>query len=193
MSDLQRTPIVDKNGKQTTVYKKPDATSNSRNVPTPQPVSNGNSVTNSSQYPLGLSGDDVDVAMRSLLENLVFTALHTEEDEDGSEGDTVELDSLGYSSDDFTQEAETFAENKMLGFISANSDLVAEALSRDGYDIDSFANDFGYTINGHGTGFWDRETLREGGLGDKLSESARASGGLETYLGDDKKLHLSNS
>lgn len=47
--------------------------------------------------------------------------------------------------------------------------LLAEAVER-GRRLDHLGHDFWLTRNGHGTGFWDRSELEEGGLGERLSE-----------------------
>lgn len=54
------------------------------------------------------------------------------------------------------------------------------------YDAKRAGNDYWYTRNGHGTGFWDRGL---GKLGDKLAAAARYS---ERYLcvGDDGRVHV---
>lgn len=41
----------------------------------------------------------------------------------------------------------------------------------DGYNMRRAGNDFWYTRNGHGTGFWDRDEI--GDFGDKLADAAR--------------------
>ena len=48
-------------------------------------------------------------------------------------------------------------------------------------------HDFWLTRNGHGAGFWDRDL---GDLGNRLSDAARASGGSDLYIGDDRKLYV---
>jgi hypothetical protein len=76
-------------------------------------------------------------------------------------------------------------------FQTANADLLAEAYARDGYGgaewsaEEQAGHDFWLTRNGHGAGFWDREALKEDGLGDKLSEAARTCGESNLYTGDD--------
>jgi hypothetical protein len=49
-----------------------------------------------------------------------------------------------------------------------------------GYDREQAGRDFWFTRCGHGVGFWDRDQLEEGGLGDKLSDIAREFG--ETWV-----------
>lgn len=55
------------------------------------------------------------------------------------------------------------------------------------YDAQRAGNDFWYTRNGHGTGFWDR------GLddaGDKLADICRATRNQDAYMGDDGQIHV---
>lgn len=54
-------------------------------------------------------------------------------------------------------------------FQAAAASLLAQAYDRDGYDEEAAGRDFWFTRNGHGVGFWEREPLREDGLGDALS------------------------
>jgi len=43
-----------------------------------------------------------------------------------------------------------------------------------------------YGMAGHGVGFWDRDELREGGLGERLHAACKFVGaGIGVYLGDD--------
>ena len=57
-----------------------------------------------------------------------------------------------------------------------------------GYDL--AGHDFALTRNGHGTGFWDRPELKEGGLGDRLTKASKAAGEIHPYLGDDNLIYL---
>lgn len=64
--------------------------------------------------------------------------------------------------------------------------LLAEAYATDNYDEQRAGNDFWYTRNGHGTGFWDRGL---GEVGDRLAKRARKFGDVYVYWGDDSKVH----
>lgn len=57
-----------------------------------------------------------------------------------------------------------------------NAALLSEAYAREGYTAERAGHDFWLTRTGHGAGFWDREELRTDGLGDRLSDAARAAG-----------------
>lgn len=59
-------------------------------------------------------------------------------------------------------------------------DLLDFAVGRDGYSEERAGNDFWFTRQGHGVGFWDRNELKADDLGDKLSEAARGFG--EAYV-----------
>jgi hypothetical protein len=54
------------------------------------------------------------------------------------------------------------------------------------YDESRAGNDYWYTRNGHGTGFWDRGL---GDIGEALAKAARYSE-RSLYRGDDGKLYL---
>jgi hypothetical protein len=50
--------------------------------------------------------------------------------------------------------------------------------------------DYWYTRNGHGVGFWEDNRWPEAqGIG--LDAAAKAAGGMDAYLGDDGKVHVS--
>lgn len=76
-------------------------------------------------------------------------------------------------------------------FTEANADLLAQAYARDGYGNEQWSaqaqagHDFWLTRNGAGAGFWDRDALRDGGLGDTLSGQARNYGSYELYTDGD--------
>lgn len=67
--------------------------------------------------------------------------------------------------------------------------LLVEAYKRtvDGiaYDAQRAGNDFWYTRNGHGVGFWDRSGLDRDGLGNKLTEIAQKFGEYSLFTADD--------
>lgn len=56
------------------------------------------------------------------------------------------------------------------------------------YDNRRAGNDFWFTRNRHGVGFWDRGL---GAVGDELTEAAHAFGECDLYEGDDGRLYLS--
>lgn len=71
-------------------------------------------------------------------------------------------------------------------FQTQHAALLAQAYTRDGYGGESQAgHDFWLTRNRHGAGFWDRDALDAGGLGDRLSDAAREFGEFNLYTGDD--------
>lgn len=74
---------------------------------------------------------------------------------------------------------------------AVNADRLAEAYERVGYDATRAGHDFWYTRNGHGVGFWCRDELEAGGLGERLSDGAKAAGQVDAYEGDDGLLYLS--
>lgn len=77
-------------------------------------------------------------------------------------------------------------------FQSENVQLLTRAYGVQGrherspYDAQRAGNDYWYTRNGHGTGFWDRGL---GELGDQLAAAARYSS-VDLVRGDDGKVHL---
>lgn len=79
-------------------------------------------------------------------------------------------------------------------FQKENADLLAQAYELDGadtrtgqYDAERAGNDYWYTRNGHGTGFWDRNL---GQVGEQLANAARKSRSIGLYRGDDGLIYL---
>lgn len=74
-------------------------------------------------------------------------------------------------------------------FQAANRADLGEALDNgriNGYDESRAGNDYWYTRNGHGTGFWDRGL---GDAGDKLAAACRYRE-VHIYFGDDNLIHI---
>lgn len=71
-------------------------------------------------------------------------------------------------------------------FQTTHAALLAEACGHDGYDMERAGNDYWYTRNGHGVGFWDRGL---GAVGDKLSDVSRYHE-VDLYRGDDGLIYL---
>ena len=190
MSNTIPTPIVDKNGKNTTVHKKVDDSSAGvarvAGIVSSETPANVNPATGQS-YPAGLTHGDVESITNWFLITAVFTATHTE-DED--EGEPEPIDGLGYDYNDFNEASQEKAFNLVVKFATDNEDIVKEALARPGYDADDFGGDLNYTINGHGTGFWDREPLKEGGLGEKLTAASTNLPDINVYVGSNGELDL---
>jgi hypothetical protein len=61
----------------------------------------------------------------------------------------------------------------------------AELLARAG-DDEQNGHDFWLTRNGHGAGFWGRDS---GAVGDKLSDACKPYGSVDLYVGDDGKIY----
>ena len=69
----------------------------------------------------------------------------------------------------------------------ANQDKLTAAYETGRYDARRAGNDYWYTRNGHGVGFWDREL---GDIGDELSNACRYSE-RNLYRDDDGLLYCS--
>lgn len=92
--------------------------------------------------------------------------------------------------DDLSDEAWASIEadcNDFREFREADLDEACDNGRINGYDIQRAGNDFWYTRNGHGTGFWDRDL---GDVGDKLARAAKVYGSSNLYKGDDGKLYV---
>lgn len=62
-------------------------------------------------------------------------------------------------------------------------DLLAAAYARD-YETEQAGRDFWFTRNRHGVGFWDRQELESGNLGNMLSHIAKGFGEVNCYWHD---------
>ncbi len=68
------------------------------------------------------------------------------------------------------------------------------AYDRDGYSATRAGHDFWLTRNGHGAGFWDRDELKEDGVGADLTDLCgwrTAFPNLDAYWADAGGVHLS--
>jgi hypothetical protein len=66
----------------------------------------------------------------------------------------------------------------------------AQTLARCSGDMSQAGHDFWLTRNGHGTGFWDRDdAVWDKAAREELSRSARSSGNVDLYVGDDGRIH----
>lgn len=120
-------------------------------------------------------------------EGYLVCALWAENDEsDESGGNPLDQN---YSIHDFAPEALKEAQGVCQNFQHDAAALLEEAYQR-GYTPERAGHDFWLTRNGHGAGFWDRDELRKGGLGVKLSEIAHKYGDGNVYVGDDDKLYF---
>ena len=110
---------------------------------------------------------------------------HDESDESG--GDPIDAH---YDLADWSDSAKRGAIKDCRAFQEKAADLLAEAAER-GFDDSSAGHDFWLTRNGHGAGFWDRNVLAEGDLGDRLAAVADEFKEIDLYVGDDGELYLS--
>jgi hypothetical protein len=101
---------------------------------------------------------------RGYLEAAFFTGVSAS----GLDGESLEIDGLGLGNLD----AESFdaMAAQAVRFWIANADALAQATESGDYDMDRAGNDFWYTRNGHGVGFWDRDL---GDAGDALTSAAQ--------------------
>jgi hypothetical protein len=112
---------------------------------------------------------------------------------DSGQEEVVNLDQY-----DASEEAEAKCQADCEAFYQVHEADIDEAAQRydlsrgDGADTgyDFAGHDFALTRNGHGTGFWDRPELKEGGLGDRLTKASKAPGEIHPYLGDDNLIYL---
>lgn len=70
-------------------------------------------------------------------------------------------------------------------FWSDNESLLTQASALDDYDESRAGNDFWFTRQGHGVGYWDRKELSVDDLGERLADAARKFGEayVETWRG----------
>ena len=85
--------------------------------------------------------------------------------------------------------------------LSKNSRLVAERdvkkfinmVGDEVYDLDPVrvGHNIWYTRNGHGVGFWDTMEF-EKEIGEKMTKACKDLGEVDSYVGDDGQIYLSN-
>lgn len=107
--------------------------------------------------------------------------------EEGGEADGKEIGDAGFA--DLAPEALADIVNDCLIFQQTNASLLEEAYARNGYSAERAGHDFWLTRNGHGAGYWDRDCLENGDLGDALTSMASMEGEVNVYLGDDGKVY----
>ena len=73
-------------------------------------------------------------------------------------------------------------------FQTRNAFLLDAATNNDHYDMNRAGNDFWYTRNHHGCGYWDRGLDK---TGEMLTHIAHAYGECDLYMGDDEMLYVS--
>ena len=147
----------------------------------------------------GIAFDDLDAFARGYIEAMFFTessAWSKAEIQDDPEG-WAEAEREGVSDGTIPSDS-TFGDiapdslarimQDCTRFQDTASNLLREAYSRD-YDAAQAGRDFWFTRNGHGVGFWDRQALDAGSLGDNLSALCRHQ---EQYvcIGDDGMIHV---
>jgi hypothetical protein len=119
---------------------------------------------------------------------------------DGSDPSGGEPLDRNYDIEDISDEGMQQIRKDCADFQKKAAPLLQEAYQRPGYDRPGewsgqamAGHDFWLTRCGHGVGFWDREALKEGGLGDRLSEVARSFGESDLYIGDDHMVHVASA
>lgn len=86
-------------------------------------------------------------------------------------------------------ESYEFSVQAMFGALEDCEQFIVKAGSLlDGLDMEQAADDFWYTRNGHGTGFWDREDIPEDKR-ESLTELAKSFGESYLYL-ENKVIYL---
>lgn len=107
---------------------------------------------------------------------------------DASPDSEEELRDLGYS--DLAHKALQTVVNECQNFEANAAPLLTLAYSRDGYSEERAGHDFWLTRNHHGAGFWDRDEIDAGDLGDKLTKIAHSFGDAYLMVGDDGKAYV---
>jgi hypothetical protein len=148
--------------------------------------------THTSLDDLGIDSEEVGHMVDEAIVTLLWQSSEVEEledDYDWSDGSSASFDPP--TVDTFDAVSREYLHTEMVDFIRKNQDLVGAALKADGYDasdgtgrLGQFAHDYVLTRNGHGTGFWDRPSLMNGGLGAQLSDAIREYPDMEVEIGD---------
>lgn len=118
-----------------------------------------------------LTAGELDLAADHAEQALLWSSV----DDDG-----VPFDQLGY---DPAPQVREYLRTELSDFCVKHADLVREARERSNFSDSSFEEQFGHdyvlTAMRHGAGFWDRESLKQGGLGVRLTEAVQQHSRLE--------------
>lgn len=117
---------------------------------------------------------------QGFLDAACFTGVVTADD------DGCVIDEVQPSLDQFYPEALAGLIGEAIRFAKANAELLTEACQHDGYDMVRAGSDLWFSMNGHGTGFWDRDL---GDVGDKLHELCRNQS-IDLFADDDGRINL---
>ncbi len=125
--------------------------------------------------------------MNAFLEAYIEAALWSSTDESRPDGGDP-LDA-NYGIGDLAPDTSARMAADCAVFEQDHAALLERAYARPGYGSARAGHDFWLTRNRHGAGFWDRDELKEAGLGDALTKAAHAAGECDLYVGDDGKVH----
>jgi hypothetical protein len=119
------------------------------------------------------------------VDHALLCLLWSENDEDGTPLDSLDLEVSDSLRSRVTADWECFRENaERLGFDAEEHCAQMLHPDCDGSAWNAAAHDFILTRNGHGTGFWDSGRWAEP-WGDKLTKLCKIYGELHAYAGDD--------
>ena len=129
---------------------------------------------------------DVEIVAAAYLEAALWSTHNERQDDDFDNESEHLLDSRYEPSEEMRRHFRAECER----FVEMAANLLAEAESKHGYDLDRAGYDFWMTQSGSGVSFSDRDL---GEVGDKLSEMVRELFSHDDiYVGDDDLIHSSN-
>lgn len=117
-----------------------------------------------------------DFTLDTFVTHYIIALFWSETDDDDQPLDEVS------STDDLDSDSYMEIRQDCEKFVTENRALLEQLP----YDFDRAGHDFALTRNGHGTGFWDRDT---GEIGDILTEKCDEYGHCNLYIGDDGKVY----
>lgn len=97
-----------------------------------------------------------------------------------------------YGPEDLEESARVKMESDCASFYNDPANREGLDTWREAFGTDEQAgHDFWLTRNRHGAGFWDHfyGDTEDTKAGDRLSDAAKAYGGVDLYVGDDGKIH----
>lgn len=120
--------------------------------------------------------------LTEVVEGYMACAIWAENDEEAGIHD-------GLSLQDFTPAARRHAEQECRDFCESAKHFLERAKER-GFTPAQIGHDLWLTRRGHGAGFWDRDELKEGNLGQQISALCENADCVTLELGDDGRLHF---
>jgi hypothetical protein len=127
----------------------------------------------------------LDAFTQGYIEAMFFTNTGTADDEDEGLHNATFAELAPETLKDIERDCQQFQASNTYRAAVAARDGIAGDMGLVTFDDEQAGNDFWFTRNGHGVGFWDRADEVYGTHQDALDKAAKAWGSVDIYRGDD--------